>query len=100
MGSRRRSEGVCAVTDEFTSEEWDEMQEECEAIHLRRAEAIEAAVKNHSCYHFDVFGDYLVGRWVGVVEIIDELGDRHLTIMGSTNLEPWEALGLMRIMQP
>lgn len=79
---------------DFSPEEWLRMQEECNDTAVNRSNAVEAAIKNNSCYHFASVGDYLVGRWVMVAEIIDELGERHLAVFGSPNLEPWEAIGM------
>jgi len=86
--------------DDMSREDWEQMQGECEDLHQRRAEAFQASVKNHACHHYSHLGDFLVGRWISVVELIDELGDRHLSVMGSPNLEPWEAVGMIRSIEP
>lgn len=70
------------------------MLEECEQAANDRDEAVRKAIKDSACNHFDILGDFIVGRWVMVAEVIDELGDRHLTVLSSVGLEPWEAIGM------
>jgi hypothetical protein len=74
--------------------DWEQEQTACDHDTAQRSEDIVRAIKGNACHHYDMFGDFLVGRWVMVAEIIDELGERHLTLLGSDGLEPWDALGM------
>ena len=69
--------------------------EECEVMESNRAVAIAAAIKNNSCHHFDDLGDFVVGRHITIVEIIDELGETHLLPLPSEGLRRWEAIGML-----
>lgn len=76
-------------------EDVDRMLSECEVMEGRRSQAIAAAIKNNPCHHFRPFGDFVVGRHITVVEIIDQMGDTHLIPIPSENLTQWEAIGML-----
>ena len=76
-------------------EEMERILSECEVMESRRSQAIAAAIKNNSCHHFRPFGDFVVGRHITVVEIIDQMGDTHLIPIPSDNLTQWEAIGML-----
>jgi hypothetical protein len=82
--------------EDMTNEEYGRMIEECRDMEEVRANAMAAAIKNNPCHHFDYLGDFIVGRHVTVVEIIDEAGGTHLYPIPSANLSSWEAEGLLR----
>lgn len=69
--------------------------EECEVMEADRATAIAAAIKNYPCHHFDDLGDFVVGRHITVVELIDEFGETHLLPLPSEGLRRWEAIGML-----
>lgn len=81
-------------------EEFERMAEECEVMESQRAESIAAAIKNNPCHHFDGLGDFIVGRHVTIVEIIDQLGDSHLIPITSKGLAGWEAIGMLEAAIP
>lgn len=81
--------------EDMDPEEAQRMIEECERDDAIRAEAIAAAIKNNPCHHFDGMGDFVVGRHITVVEIIDGLGDTHLLPIASAGLLRWEAIGML-----
>lgn len=83
---------------EFEDEDPEELERilsECDVMESRRSQSIAAAVKNNPCHHFRPFGDFVVGRHITVVEIIDQLGDTHLIPIPSENLTRWEAIGML-----
>ena len=84
----------------YHEDDEDRIIEECETMEAQRANAIGAAIKNNPCHHFDYLGDFVVGRHITIVEIIDELGDTHLFPIPSLNLSGWEANGLLRAALP
>lgn len=76
-------------------EEVERLMDECEVMEADRAEAIAAAIKNNPCHHFDGLGDFIVGRHVTIVEVIDQVGDSHLVPISSKGLAGWEAIGML-----
>jgi hypothetical protein len=81
--------------DDMDPEDMERILDECERDEAIRAEAIAAAIKNNPCHHFSGLGDFIVGRHLTVVEVIDELGESHLLPIPSTGLRKWEALGML-----
>ena len=81
--------------DDMDPEDAERIMEECERDEAVRAEAIAAAIKNNTCHHFGDMGDFVVGRHITIVEVIDELGDTHLLPIPSTGLRRWEAIGML-----
>ena len=81
--------------DEEDPGEAERILSECEVMEARRSQAIAAAIKNNPCHHFRPFGDFVVGRHITVVEIIDQMGDTHLIPIPSENLTQWEAIGML-----
>ena len=81
--------------EELDPEEMQRIIEDCERDDAIRAEAIAAAIKNNPCHHFDGLGDFVVGRHITVVELIDELGETHLLPIPSTGLLKWESIGML-----
>lgn len=82
--------------EEIDPEQMERLINECEVMEAERAEAIAAAIKNNPCHHFDGLGDFIVGRHITVVEIIDAVGDAHLVPITSRGMLRWEALGMLR----
>jgi hypothetical protein len=82
--------------DDLDPTEYGRMLDECRTMEAERATAIAAAIKNNPCHHFDYLGDFIVGRHITIVEILDEAGGTHLYPLPSSGLSAWEAEGLLR----
>jgi hypothetical protein len=82
--------------DDLDPEEYGNMVDECRIMEIDRSSAIGAAIKDNPCHHFNHLGDFIVGRHITIVEVIDEVGGTHLFPLSSQGLQSWEAEGLLR----
>jgi hypothetical protein len=82
--------------EDLDPEEYGRQVDECREMEANRSNAIAASIKNNPCHHFNYFGDFIVGRHITIVEIIDEIGGTHLYHLPSQGLAEWEEEGLLR----
>ena len=80
-------------------EDFMRMLRECKQKHTNIDEGIKELLNENSCHHFNMFGNFLVGRSILVSEVIDEYGEIHLLSFGSPSLKPWDVKGMLNYVQ-
>lgn len=69
--------------------------EQCAADRERQVDAVKAAIAENACECFDRMGQYMLGRIVVVVEVIDEAGFQNLVVLSPDEQPVWDDLGLL-----
>jgi hypothetical protein len=80
-------------------DDFADMLKDCKRKHGKIDEGVRTLLTENACHHFDVFGNFVVGRTILVTEIIDEYGHLHLVSFGSPNLRPWDVKGMLSYVQ-
>lgn len=76
-------------------EDFMRMLKECKDKHRAIDEGIRALLTDNGCHHFNMFGNYLIGRNILISEVIDEYGEMHLLSFGSPDLKAWDVSGML-----
>jgi hypothetical protein len=81
--------------NEEQEEEFREMLRQDKRQHEAIYSGVREVIQSNACPHFNIYGNFVVGRVIVISEVLDEYGEVHLMSFGSPDLRPWEIKGMI-----